>query len=148
MNKQTMIDRANVLKMALVGFTLQRDRIEAAMTEIQAELDHGSTRPSAATATASDGTKTTGKRKFSIAARKRMALAQKKRWQLLNAKKAEASKPERKVVAKRKKVSATATRKQGTIQIKAVQKVAQKIAKAAPKVRKAVTKPGGGKCGT
>lgn len=135
MKKQTMIDHANVLKMALVGFALQRDRIEAAMNEIQSELGQGGSSRSISTVPASAEPKRTGRRKFSSAARNRMALAQKKRWKRLKAKKA--ATPKRKAAAGRKKASVPASRKQRPVQ----GKVARKVVKAAPKVRKAVPKP-------
>jgi len=88
MPKTTTID-PGVLEMALVGYEMQRNRIEAAIAEIQAELGqdgmlHKDTRPAPATATTTDEPKTKRKR-FSAAARKRMAAAQKKRWQLKRA---------------------------------------------------------------
>ena len=42
--KQTTIDQG-VLKMALVGFQLQRNRIDAAIAKIQAELGQEGPRP-------------------------------------------------------------------------------------------------------
>ena len=88
MPKTTTIDHTSVLEMALVGYEMQRNRIEAAIAEIQAELGQVGSRRSISTATASAEPKTTGKKRFSVAARKRMALAQKKRWAALKAKKA------------------------------------------------------------
>ena len=38
MPKTTTIDHTSVLEMALVGYEMQRNRIEAAIAEIQAEL--------------------------------------------------------------------------------------------------------------
>jgi hypothetical protein len=140
MNKQKTIDQTNVLNMALVGFALQRDRIEAAMTEIQTELDQGRKGTSTATATASAEPEKTGRRKFSSAARKRMALAQKKRWKLLKAKKAEAGKPKRKAAVKRKKAGAAPARKQGPVQVKAVKKIARKVVKVVLRAKATVKK--------
>src|ERR1017187_4886669 len=88
MPKTTTIDHTSVLEMALVGYEMQRNRIEAAIAEIQAELGQGGSRRTISTDTAAAKPKTTSKKRFSAAARKRMALAQKKRWQLLKAKKA------------------------------------------------------------
>ena len=119
MPKNTTIHHTSVLQAALVGYELQRSRIEAAIAEIQAEL--GNVRPGRSTAPVSTTEpKATGKKRFSAAARKRMAAAQKKRWKEMKAKKAEATKP------KRKKASAPASRKQRPIQVKAVKKTAPK----------------------
>src|ERR1035437_9794248 len=79
MPKTTTIDHS-VLEMALVGYEWQRNRIEAAIAEIQAELGQDGPSRSISTATASAEPKATGKKRFSAAARKRMAAAQKKRW--------------------------------------------------------------------
>jgi hypothetical protein len=141
MPKTTTIDHTGVLEMALVGYELQRNRIEAAIAEIQAELGEGGPSRSIATATDHSEPKTTGKRRFSAAARKRMALAQKKRWQLLKAKNAEAAKPKRKPAAKRRKASVTASRKQRPAEVKAAKKTTPKTRKAAPRIQKAVAKP-------
>jgi hypothetical protein len=114
----TTIDHTSVLEMALVGYELQRNRIEAAIGEIQAELGQGDSSRSISTATASTEPKATRKKRFSAAARKRMALAQKKGWQLLKAKKAEPAKPKRKPAAKRKTASVAPARKQRPVQAK------------------------------
>jgi hypothetical protein len=149
MPKTTTIDHTSVLEMALLGYELQRNRIEAAIAEIRSELSQGGPSRSISTATASTEPKTTGKKRFSAAARKRMALAQRKRWQLLKAKKAEAAKPKRKTAPK-KKATAAPTAKKPPVRVKAAKKVARKVVKAAPKpkakktalaVRKAVAKP-------
>jgi hypothetical protein len=142
MPKTTTID-PGVLEMALVGYELQRDRIEASIAEIQAELGQSGTRHSAATATDSSEPKPPGKKRFSAAARRRMAAAQRKRWQLLKAKKAEAAKPKHKTAAKRKTATVTASRKQRPVKVKAAKKVALKSTarKAAPAIPIAVAKP-------
>jgi hypothetical protein len=142
MPKTATIDHG-VLQMALVGFELQRNRIDAAISEIEAELGQGSTRHSTATTTDSSAPKTPRKKRFSAAARKRMAAAQRKRWRLLKAKKAEAAKPKSKPAAKRKKASAPASLKVRHAQVKAAKKTVlkPKARKAVPKVRKAVAKP-------
>src|ERR1035441_4342105 len=105
MPKITTIDHTSVLEMALVGYQLERSRIEAAIAEIQAELGQGGPSRSISTATDNSEPKATGKKRFSAAARKRMALAQKKRWQLLKAKKAPAKKTKRTAAAKRQKAT-------------------------------------------
>ena len=138
MPKTTTIDHTSVLEMALVGYQIERSRIEAAIAEIQAELGQGGSRQPATKATDTAQPKTTGKKRFSAAARKRMALAQKKRWQLLKAKKAEAAKPKRKPTVKRRKANASATKRKQPVQAKAAKPNARK---AAGKVRKAAVKP-------
>ena len=142
MPKTATIDHG-VLQMALVGFEMQRTRIDAAISEIEAKLGIGGTRHSTASATDSFESKKPRRKRFSAAARKRMAAAQRKRWRLLKAKKTEAAKPKSKPAAKRKKVAVTAPRKQQPVQVKAAKKVAPKpkARKAVPKVRKAVAKP-------
>ncbi len=141
MPKITPIDRTSVLRAALVGFEMQRGRIDAAVREIQTELRQGSTRHSTGPATAAAEPKTPHKKRFSAAARKRMALAQKKRWAALKAKKSAVkakvvpktapkskarkpvSRPKAKTVAdKRKKIAAkpTATIETAAVQVQAV----------------------------
>src|ERR1017187_9070077 len=129
MPKTTTIDHTSVLEMALVGYQLELNRIEAAIAEIRAELGQGGARPSTATATDSSEPKPPRKKRFSAAARKRMAAAQRKRWQLLEAEKTEAAKPKHKKAAKRRKANATAPRKQRPVQVKAAKKVARKVVK-------------------
>ncbi len=98
-----MILDNSILEMALAGYQLQRDRIDAAMEEIQAELRQGDHLHSGAPNTTSADSKTSTKKRFSTAARKHMAAAQKKRWKELKAKKAEAAKPKRQTAVKRQK---------------------------------------------
>src|ERR1019366_158648 len=124
MPKTNTIDHSSVLEMALVGYEMQRNRIEAAIAEIQAELGQGGSRRSISTATASAEPMTTGKKRFSVAARKRMAAAQKKRWQLLKAKKALAKKTKPTVPPKRQKATAAAPTRKPPVQVKAAKKVA------------------------
>ena len=132
MPKTTTIDHTSVLEMALVGYELQRNRIEAAIAEIQAELGQGGPSRSISTATDNSEPKATGKKRFSAAARKRMALAQKKRWQLLKAKKAPAKKTKPVAPGKRQNATAAApARKQP--QVKPATKVARKVVKTTPK---------------
>src|ERR1019366_8651766 len=109
MPKTTTIDHTSVLEMALVGYEMQQKRIEAAIAEIRAELGQVGARHSAATATASAAPKTPRKNRFSVAARKRMAAAQKERWQLIKAKKARAKKTKPTAAPKRRKVTAAPT---------------------------------------
>jgi hypothetical protein len=65
----------STLRMALVGYQLEKQKIDAKINEIQAKLK------GKAVAAPADGTKAdTPKRVLSPAARKRIAAAQKKRW--------------------------------------------------------------------
>ena len=73
MPKQT---DSSLLEMALVGYEAQLETIAAKMSEIQARLGKAGKHGSAGKARANAG-KT---RVLSVAARKRIAAAQKKRW--------------------------------------------------------------------
>ncbi len=66
------------LQMALVGYQLERQRIEERIKEIQSQLGHGRGRPAAGGAGKQESAPR--KRVLSAAARRRIALAQKKRW--------------------------------------------------------------------
>jgi hypothetical protein len=137
MPKTTTIEHTSVLEMALVGYEIQRNRIEAVIAEIQAELGQGGPSRSISPATASASPKPTRKKRFSVAARTRMALAQKKRWQLLKAKKAPAKKTQPTAPVKRKKAVVKASRKKTA----AKPKVAVKKAVPKPKAVKRIVKP-------
>ena len=139
MPKTTTIDHG-VLEMALVGFELQRNRIEAAIAEIQAELGQGGSSRSISTATDNSEPKATGKKRFSAAARRRMALAQKKRWQLLKAKKALAKKTQLTAPVKRQKATAAAPARKRPVQVKAAKKAAPKAKAAVRAARKPTVK--------
>jgi hypothetical protein len=143
MPKTTTIDHTSVLEMALVGFELQRDRIDAVIAEIRDELGQSGTRHSTATATDDSEPKTPRKKRFSTAARKRMAAAQKKRWQLLKTKKALAKKTKPTAAPKRRKVTADPTAKKPPVQAKAAKKTTLKSTarRAAPRTKKALAKP-------
>jgi len=65
----------NALRMALIGYEQQKTRIEAAIADVHAQL--GNSTP-ARTVTSGAAPK---QRKMSAAARKRIALAQKQRWE-------------------------------------------------------------------
>ena len=68
----------STLQMALVGYEVEKQRIEDKIREIQARLKG---KPASSPAAASDEPKAAGvKRVLSPAARKRIAAAQKKRW--------------------------------------------------------------------
>lgn len=67
----------NTLQMALVGYEIERQKIEGRIRELQAQLKG----KSVATAAAAEPKKSPGvKRVLSPAARKRIAAAQKRRW--------------------------------------------------------------------
>jgi hypothetical protein len=66
----------NTLQMALIGYQLEKEKIEAKISSIQAQLK-GKRAPVTAT---TDHSESSGKRYLSPAARKRIAAAQKKRW--------------------------------------------------------------------
>jgi hypothetical protein len=66
----------STLQMALVGFEIEKQRIEEKIREIQAQLKGKTVSSSAAAKPKAAG----GKRELSAAARKRISAAQKKRW--------------------------------------------------------------------
>jgi len=132
--KHTTIDHS-VLQAALVGFTIERDRLDALIAELRAELGQLSPKR---VHSSSDQASTDGKKRFSAAARKRMALAQKKRWRALKSKKATAqAKPT--ATAKRKRATVSAARKERPVQVASTRN-ASNSRKTAP-IRKAVPKP-------
>jgi hypothetical protein len=65
---------ANVLRMALVGYAQEREKIEVKIAEIHAQLGTATT---ASTVTAGAAPR---KRRLSAAARKRISQATRKRW--------------------------------------------------------------------
>jgi hypothetical protein len=67
----------STLQMALVGYELEKARIDGKIREIQAQLGGSRAAGGATPAKAAGGPK---KRVLSAAARKRIAAAQKKRW--------------------------------------------------------------------
>ena len=68
---------ASLLAMALVGYEIEKKKIEDKIREIRAQL--GGARVSTKAASSTDEAAPT-RRKLSVAARKRIAAAQKKRW--------------------------------------------------------------------
>lgn len=70
------MEDTTTLQMALVGYQVEKQRIEAKISEIQAQLKgkRNSVSPSA------EQPETRTRRQLSPAARKRIAMAQKKRW--------------------------------------------------------------------
>ena len=76
MARGKLTEETSTLQMALVGYQIEKDKIEAIISDIQAQLkgkrsslSSGSEQPEPRT-----------KRQLSPAARKRIAMAQKKRW--------------------------------------------------------------------
>ena len=70
------IQDVNTLQMALVGYQIERQKIEDKIREIQGQLKGGTVVLSEAAVTKRTGVK----RVLSPAARRRIALAQKRRW--------------------------------------------------------------------
>jgi hypothetical protein len=141
MPKTTTINHTSVLEMALVGYEIQRNRIEAAIAEIRAELGQGDSSRSIYTASDNSEPKATRKKRFSVAARKRMAAAQRKRWQVLKAKKATPKKTKPTVTPKRRKVADAPTAKKRPVQAKEAKKVARKVVKTTPQPKAKASAP-------
>ena len=78
MARGKLTEDTSTLEMALVGYQIEKAKIEAKISEIQAQL-RGKRIPVSAGADKSEPAPA-GKRYLSPAARKRIALAQKKRW--------------------------------------------------------------------
>ena len=76
MARRNISEDQTTLHMALVGYQIEKERIEGKIREIQAQLK-GKTLSVAAPASAQQPR---AKRELSPAARKRIAMAQKKRW--------------------------------------------------------------------
>ena len=124
-----------LLAMALVGYESEKAKIEAVLTEIRAKLGlRGPGRPRVvATETEQIGPP---KRTMSVSARRRIAMAQKKRWAVIKKAKATPAKPKRKLSAAGRKAILEALRKRWASVRKAkAQKSAPK-----PKSRKAAVK--------
>jgi hypothetical protein len=70
-------NEVSILEMALIGYQVERQKIEARMHEIQSQL-----KGRRSVSASANGAKPAGgaKRDLSTAARRRIALAQKKRW--------------------------------------------------------------------
>jgi hypothetical protein len=75
--KATATDQGT-LQMALVGYEVEKERIENKIREIQAQLGTG--KSAGVAPAASKGEAAPKKRVLSAAARKRIAAAQRKRW--------------------------------------------------------------------
>jgi hypothetical protein len=92
-----------LLKAALFGYQVQSERLEASIADIQAQLGHrGPGRPPKA-ATNGIEEAAPAKRTMSASARKRIALAQKKRWATYHEQQAEPAVPTKR---KKRKMSA------------------------------------------
>jgi hypothetical protein len=109
MARYTTIDQ-QTLEMALVGYESEKQRVEAAITQIQLQLQHrGPSLPKAA----SDGTEQSAPRKraLSASARRRIAAAQRKRWAAIKKVKAAPAKRKRKLSAAGRRAIIEATKK-------------------------------------
>ena len=76
MARGKLTEDLTTLQMALVGYQMEREKIEAKIASIQAQLKGKSSTVSPA----AEKSQPAGKRYLSPAARKRIAAAQKKRW--------------------------------------------------------------------
>lgn len=81
---------ATTLAMALVGYQIEKQKIEDKIREIRAQLGTGSARAAAPVADKEAGPHR--KRTLSVSARKRIAAAQRKRWAAHRKKLAQAGK--------------------------------------------------------
>lgn len=80
MPKGTRNEDTTLLSMALVGFEVEKKKIEEKIAELRARMGgHSVPAAKGATATAAP-VAVSGRRTLSAAARKRIAAAQKKRW--------------------------------------------------------------------
>lgn len=110
MAKQTEINHG-ILSAALSGLEFEKARLEAAISEIKAELGHRAPgRPPKAQTNGAGGV-APKKRTMSASARKRIALAQKRRWAAFHKQTAEPAKPKRRMSAAGRKAIGEATRK-------------------------------------
>jgi hypothetical protein len=125
-----------LLRAALVGYEAEKTKIEAVIAQIQTQLGHrGPGRPR----TANVGTEQSAPKKrrtLSASARRKIALAQKKRWAALKKQQSEPAKPKRRLSAAGRRAIVAATKKRWA----AVRKA--KALQAAPKKdRKSARKP-------
>ena len=112
----------DILRAALAGFQLDKQRIDAQIAEVQAMLG-GSASPEAPTSS-SDEAPRKGRRRRSVAARKRMAEAQKARWAKIKSESEsvspelptpEAPRTKRKISAAGRKAMSEATKKRWAV---------------------------------
>jgi hypothetical protein len=110
----------DILAAALEGFEVQKERLDARISEIRQILDGGSLGSAAATSTGKP------KRKVSAAARRRMAQSQKLRWKKIKqaAAPSKREKPKRTMSAAGRKRIAAAQRKRWAEKKKANSKAA------------------------
>src|SRR5258706_11204739 len=116
----------DLLAMALIGYEAQKAKIDEAIRGIQAKLGHrGPGRPKAA----ADGA-APAKRTLSVAARRKIAAAQRKRWAAIREGKGVTPK-KRKLSAAGRRAIIAATKKRWAAVRKAAAKKAKPVAKAA-----------------
>lgn len=136
MAKQATID-PGVLQAALLGYEIQRSRIDAAIAEIRAELGGVPPRRSKVDPAGPVEQATLRKKRFSASARRRMAAAQKKRWAAKKAEIAKKAAPaEQKAPPKRRNATSAVTTAKRPAQVKAAKKPAPKAAVKATSKRK------------
>jgi len=132
--KHPTIDPA-VLEAAILGFTMQRSRIDDAIASLRAELEGVRTGRSASNSSTPEPA-APRKRRFSVAAKRRMALAQKKRWAMLKAKTAQARKAKPTAPTKGRRATVPSAAKKPHVTAKVAKKVAPK-----PKAQKVIARP-------
>jgi hypothetical protein len=110
----------DLLAMALVGYEEQKARIDAAIADIRARLEHNP-----------DGQPASKKRTMSVAGRRRIAAAQRRRWAAVKKAKAKPEKPRRKLSAAGRKAIVAATKKRWAAVRKAKGKTKEAAAKRA-----------------
>ena len=103
----------SLLQAALIGYEQQRAEIEQRITDLRRQLGG---RQGTAAGSAASAVRVTGRRQMSVAARKRIAAAQRKRWKQFHQAQAPAAKratpaPKRKMSAAAKKRIADAAKK-------------------------------------
>ena len=108
MGRYTRADEG-LLAMALVGYEKEKARVEGVVAEIRAKLSRRVAGRVEAEAIGAEQAGYRQKRRLSAAARRRIAMAQKKRWAAVR--KAKASKPARKLSAAGPKAIVEALRK-------------------------------------
>ena len=96
----------DLLKAALFGYQIQSERLEATIADIRAQLGHRG--PGRHPKAATDGVEQASpkKRTMSPSARKKIALAQKKRWAAFHEEKREPGKPKKVKSPKKRQMSA------------------------------------------
>jgi len=90
-----------ILEAALIGFQHQRDQIQQKIAELRSQLGTGPS-PRQAPAAGEEGAPAGKQRTMSMSARRRIALAQKKRWAVFKAQhgtRAAAPKPQKRMLS-------------------------------------------------